>query len=120
MDNPISNNDENKWVDDRIANLTAPPGWKPNADEAFERVMRRRPSSGSRGLRLAMAGATLAVIGLVVTMLPWHMLWTPKEKTTTTPTELAASPVPAVPEPAAQQSTEQVEIQKYQAATQES
>ena len=79
MDNRTSNNDE-AWVEERIARLSPPAGWKPDADRALERLRRQHGSSRSmpRALRLSLAGATVGVIGVVVALLPWPMLWTPK------------------------------------------
>jgi TonB family protein len=77
MENPGYNNEENKWVEERIAGLTPPPGWRPDADRAFERVMQGKSASTSTGLRVLLAAATLAAIAVVLILLPWHMLWTP-------------------------------------------
>ena len=76
MENPGYNNEENKWVEERIAGLSSPPGWRPDADRAFERVMQGKPASTSTGLRVSLAAATLAAIAVVLALLPWHMLWT--------------------------------------------
>ena len=79
MDNPTFRNEENKWVEDRIARLSPPPGWKPDPDRAFERVMQEeRAASTSRGLRISLAAATLVLIAAILTLLPWNVLWTPK------------------------------------------
>lgn len=80
MDSQNSKNDETRWVEERMAQLCPPPGWKPDTDKAFERVLHRTtPAAMPRGARLAMAGATVAVIGLVLSQLPWQVLWKPKD-----------------------------------------
>src|SRR4026208_873468 len=100
MDNPSFNNDENKWVEDRIGKLSPPPGWKPDTDRAIERVLQREPASTSRGLRVSMAAGTLAVIAFVLTLLPWHVLWTPeKNETPVAAQHPAVAPTPASPTP---------------------
>jgi protein TonB len=76
MDNPGYNNEDNKWVEERIARLSPPPGWKPDADVAFERLMQGKPASKSRALRLSLAGVTLVAIAGIVALLPWQLLWT--------------------------------------------
>lgn len=93
MDNRTSNNDE-KWVEERIARLSPPLGWKPDADKAFERMIRQRgtPTSTPRVLRLSLAGATIAAIGVIVALLPWPMLWTPKTAGKTATNENLARP----------------------------
>ncbi len=79
MGNPSFSNDENKWVEDRIARLSPPPGWKPDPDRAFERVMQEeKAASTSRGLRISLAAATLVLIATILTLLPWNVLWTPR------------------------------------------
>src|SRR5688572_4606287 len=101
MDNPNFDSNEDKWVEDRIAKLSPPPGWKPDTEGAFERVIRQQPAAATRSLRLLMTGATLAVIGLVLTMLPWHMLWTPeKNENTVAAQQPAVAPAQASPDPA--------------------
>jgi TonB family protein len=88
MDSPGYNNDENKWVEERIARLSPPPEWRPDTDKAFERVLQRgKPKSLSSGPRLLMAGATIAVIAVVIVLLPWKALWRPEasERTAATP-----------------------------------
>lgn len=77
MENPGYNNEENKWVEERIARLSPPPGWRPDADRALERVMQGKPASTSTGLRVSLAAVTLSAIAVVLTLLPWHVLWTP-------------------------------------------
>jgi len=82
MDSQSYNND-NKWVEERIAKLSPPPGWKPDTDKAFETVAGRSTPAALRPVvRLSMAGATLAVIGVVIVLLPWKALWTPKSEST--------------------------------------
>jgi protein TonB len=93
MDNPGYNNDENRWVEERIARLSPPQGWKPDTDQAFERVMQRaKPAAMRPVIRLSMAGATIAVIGLVVVLLPWKALWTPKVSETSVAAQQTAPP----------------------------
>ena len=78
MDSQGYNNDD-KWVEERIAKLSPPSGWRPDTDKAFESLMQRTsPKPSSRGLRLSMAGATIAVIAVIVALLPWKALWTPE------------------------------------------
>src|SRR5688572_867429 len=86
MDNPGYNNNENQWVEERIAQLSTPAGWKPDPELAFEKIQQQHDNSGSmsRGLRLSLAGATLAITGVVVALLPWQALWTPRVTETTT------------------------------------
>src|SRR5262245_8085418 len=76
MDSPNSKTDE-KWVEDRLASLAPPAGWRPNTDRALE-SLQRRSSSTSRMMRFSMAGATLVAIAAVLALLPWHALCTPK------------------------------------------
>jgi TonB family protein len=49
-------------------------------------------------IRLSMAGATLAVIGVIVVLLPWKALWTPKASESTAPTQQAAQLPQTTPE----------------------
>ena len=100
MDNRTSNKDDNKWVEESIARLSPPSGWRPDADQAFERLMqqRRKPASISPVLRLSLAGATIAAIAVVVTLLPWQTLWAPKPDDKTVATEKLVEPA----QPAAQ------------------
>ena len=100
MDNRTSNNDDTKWVEESIARLSPPSGWKPEADQAFERMMqqRRTPASSSPLLRLSLAGAMIAAIALIVTLLPWQTLWAPKPEEKNVSTEKLAEHI----EPAAQ------------------
>ena len=79
MDNQNSTKSEDRWMDDRLASLTPPSNWEPHVDRALERVLQRQASRGeSRWIRLSMAGAALAATGVIVVMLPWSTLWTPK------------------------------------------
>jgi protein TonB len=95
MDSPGYNNEENKWVEERIARLSPPPEWRPDTDKAFERVLRRgKPKYLSSGPRVLMAGATLAVIAVVIVLLPWKALWTPEDS------ERTAAAAPQVTKPA--------------------
>src|SRR5687768_1733459 len=105
MDNPGYNNNENQWVEERIARLSTPAGWKPDPELAFEKIQQQHDKSGSmsRGLRLSLAGATLAITGVVVALLPWQALWTPRATETTaaakegSPTERLAEAAPPTP-----------------------
>jgi TonB family protein len=90
MDNPGYNNDETNWVDERLARLSPPPGWRPDTDKAVEDILQRaKPASMRPAVRLSMAGATLAVIGVIVVLLPWKALWTPKATESPTATQAA-------------------------------
>ena len=81
MDSQGYNNDD-KWAEERIAKLSPPPGWRPDAEKAFEDVLQRsKPAAMRPVVRLSMAAATIAVIGVVVVLLPWKTLWTPKDDT---------------------------------------
>jgi TonB family protein len=98
MDSQGYNNND-KWVEERIAKLSPPPGWRPDADKAFEDVLKRaKPAALRPAVRLSMAGATIAVIGVVVVLLPWKALWTPKDGESTAATQLAAGPQQTTPE----------------------
>ena len=100
MDNPSFSNDENKWVEDRIARLSPPPGWKPDPERAFERVMQeQRAASTSRGLRISLAAATLLLIAAILTLLPWNVLWTPRAAETIVAAQEPTTPAQTVPEP---------------------
>jgi TonB family protein len=83
MDNQ-THNTENAWVDIKVANLAPPVNWHPNTSRAYAQFLNRRgtdePKSSSSWVRLAMAAAVLASIGLVVTLLPWQALWKPAGK----------------------------------------
>lgn len=85
MDNRGYNNNEDQWVEDKIARLSAPAGWKPDPDRALEQMQEQyeKPGALSLGVRLSLAGATLAVIGVVVALLPWQALWTSNAKKST-------------------------------------
>ncbi len=100
MDSPSFSNDENKWVEDRIARLSPPPGWKPDPDRAFERVMQEeRAASTSRGLRISLAAATLVLIAAILTLLPWNVLWTPRAAETIVAAQEPTTPAQTDPEP---------------------
>lgn len=100
MDNPSFSNDENRWVEDRIARLSPPPGWKPDPERAFERVMQeQRAASTSRGLRLSLAAAMLVLIGAILTLLPWNLLWTPRAAESIVTAQEPTTPAQTVPEP---------------------
>ena len=78
MDNQ-THNSENAWVDSKVASLVPPGDWHPDSKRAFAQFLKRRDRHGAeaspRWIRLSMAAAILASIGLVVTLLPWHALW---------------------------------------------
>jgi TonB family protein len=105
MDNQ-THNSENDWVDIKVASLAPSGDWHPDSSRAFAQFQKRwaRPETESspRWIRLSMAAAILASIGLVVTLLPWHALWKPRVKDIS---RLTAGPMKAetrvvVPEPA--------------------
>src|SRR5262245_61855943 len=100
MDSPNSKTDE-KWVEDRLASLAPPAGWRPNTDRALE-SLQRRSSSTSRMMRFSMAGATLVAIAAVLALLPWHVLWTPKTSEPAVAAQQTAPPPQSdpVPQPA--------------------
>lgn len=101
MANQSYSNDEHKWIEDRIASLSPPTGFRPSVERAIERIMQQEKSaSNTRGLRLGMAVVTLAAIALVLTLLPWQMLWTPKTgKNTVSAQQAVTIPVPEPTEP---------------------
>src|SRR6185369_12084672 len=56
------------------------------------------PISSPRWIRLSMAAAILASIGLVVALLPWHALWRPAASGKSRPSsEIVLVPTPAPP-----------------------
>lgn len=75
MDNPTHNTD-NAWIDSKLAALVPPADWYPNSNRAYAQFLNRRdtdePKAGASWIRLSMAAAILAAIGLVVTLLPWR------------------------------------------------
>jgi len=83
MDNQ-AHNPENAWVDSKLAKLVPPGDWYPDSKRAYAQFLKRRDSkeaeSSSTWVRLSMAAAILASIGLVVTLLPWQALWKPAAK----------------------------------------
>jgi len=99
MDNQ-TNNSENAWVDSKVASLVPPGNWRPDSKDAFAQFLKRRDrqdaEASPRWIRLTMAAAILASIGLVVTLLPWHALWKPAAsgKGKTSQPEKAATPAP--------------------------
>ena len=100
MDNPSFSNDENRWVEDRIARLSPPPGWKPDPERAFERVMQEQgAASTSRGLRISLAAATLVLIAAILTLLPWNVLWPPRAAESIVTAQERTTPAPTVPVP---------------------
>jgi TonB family protein len=109
MDNQ-THNTETSWVDSKLAVLVPPADWYPNSNRAYTEFQKRRDGnkreSSSSWVRLAMAAAILASIGLVVTLLPWQALWKPAAKSAEvkvqTP-EPVKAPAPVAPKPAPQQ-----------------
>src|SRR5262252_3348318 len=97
MDSPNSKTDE-KWVEDRLASLAPPAGWRPNTDRALE-SLQQRSSSTSPTMRFSMAGITLAAIAVVVMLLPWHVLWTPKSNEPSVAAQQTAPPELKTSEP---------------------
>jgi hypothetical protein len=111
MDNQTHNTD-NAWVDSKLAVLVPPADWHPNSKRAYAEFLKRRdsnePEVSPSWVRLSMAAAILASIGLVVALLPWQALWKPAAKSAESKVETpepvkAATPV--VPEPAPQQTS---------------
>ena len=103
MDNPGFSNEDNQWVDNRIASLSPPPGWRPNADRAFEQIQQQSSAeSRTRGLRILMAAATLGVIAVTLTLLPWNLLWSSQKAESSASTQQTPEPakVEPLPEPA--------------------
>jgi TonB family protein len=100
MDNQ-KHNSENDWVENRVSSLVAPGDWHPDSKRAFAQFLQRRDrheaAASPRWIRLTMAAAILASIGLVVTLLPWHALWTPAESSKGRPSETVKSLTPAPP-----------------------
>ncbi len=98
MDSPTYKNDENHWVEERIANLTPPAGFKPDTERAYERVMaRRQPRSDSRRAQLLMAAAVLGAAGFVVALLPWHVLLKPDAGVNVSAVQAPQSKEPVAP-----------------------
>jgi TonB family protein len=106
MDNQ-THNSENAWAEKKVASLVAPGDWHPDSKRAFEQFLQRRDQheaeASPRWIRLSMAAAILASIGLVVTLLPWHALWKPgvegKSRSTAAPVKAETSVVVAEPPP---------------------
>jgi TonB family protein len=101
MDNQ-THNSENAWVETKVSRLAPASDWYPNSKRAYAEFLNRRERQGAdespRWIRLSMAAAILASIGLVVTLLPWQALWKPGAEDNS---RLTAGPVkPRVPEPA--------------------
>jgi protein TonB len=111
MDNQ-THNSENDWVDRNMASLAPPGDWYPDSSRTFAQFQKGRErhetESSPRWIRLTMAAAILASIGLVVALLPWHALWRPApEKKGATPVPVkveaplvASEPTPTPPPPA--------------------
>lgn len=96
MANQSYSNDEHKWIEDRIASLSPPTGFRPSVERAIERIMQQEKSASStKGLRVGMAVVTLAAIALVLTLLPWNMLWTTKTgKSAVSAQQPVTTPIP--------------------------
>jgi TonB family protein len=103
MDNQ-THNSENTWVDSKVASLVPPGDWHPDSKRAYAQILKLRDRQGTeaspRWIRLSMAAAILASIGLVVTLLPWHALWKPlaedKSKLTSGPVAETPAAVPVL------------------------
>ncbi len=99
MDNQ-PHNAESAWVDNKVALLVPPGDWHPDSKRAFAQFLNRRDrhegEASPQWIRLSMAAAILASIGLVVTLLPWHALWkpAPASKGITLEPEKATTPAP--------------------------
>jgi protein TonB len=107
MDNQ-THNSENDWIDNKMAILVPSSEWHPDSERALAQFLQRRDHHETEGsprwIRLSMAAAILASIGLVVTLLPWHALWKPAESSKGRPSETvkALTPAPLVqPQPSA-------------------
>lgn len=104
MDNQ-THKSENAWVDGKVASLAPPGDWYPDSSRAFAQFQKRRArhetESSPRWIRLTMAAAILASIGLVVTLLPWHALWksSAESKSRLTAGSIQAETRVVVPEP---------------------
>jgi TonB family protein len=99
MDNQTDNS-ENGWVENKVAILVPPQDWHPDSGRAFAQFLKRREGheteASPQWIRLSMAAAILALIGVVVALLPWHTLWklTPESKGKSLEPETAANPGP--------------------------
>jgi TonB family protein len=101
MDNQ-THNSEDAWVEGKLSGLIPPTDWYPDPKRAYARVLNRRESPGAgaspRWIRLSMAAAILASIGLVVALLPWHALWRPAASRKSRPSsEIVMATIPAPP-----------------------
>jgi protein TonB len=100
MDNQ-THNSENAWVENKVATLVPPDHWHPDSKRAFAQYLKRRDRheavASPRWIRLSMAAAILASIGLVVTLLPWHALWKHAESSKGRPSEIVKAAIPAPP-----------------------
>ena len=107
MDHRLSKPDTDSWVDERMANLDPSAEWKPDADLALDRLTRRKPALNAPWMRLAMTSTILAATVVVLVLLPWQRLWTPKPATTvaaktqTSPAEKPAEKAQETPAPEA-------------------
>ena len=104
MDNQ-THNSENDWVDRNMASLAPPGDWYPDSSRTFAQFQKGRErhetESSPRWIRLTMAAAILASIGLVVTLLPWNALWqsSAESKSRLTAGSIQAETRVVVPEP---------------------
>src|SRR5262245_13276391 len=79
MDNQNSNDSEVCWINERLASLTPPAHWQPRTERAFERVMQRQSNGAQqKWVRLSMTGVALTSAAIILVMLQWSTLWTPK------------------------------------------
>ena len=70
MDKNVNEQDTANWVDDRMADLSTPADWEPNADRAFETV--RNGACKAKDERRAWVWAAVGVsaVGLLMLALP--------------------------------------------------
>ena len=104
MDNQ-THNPENDWIDNRMASLAPAKEWHPDGRRALAQFKNRRDqvkaAASPRWIQLSMVAAVLVSIALVVTLLPWHVLWEGAKADRNLPTEPPKAATPeVVPEPA--------------------
>ena len=98
MESPSRKNEENRWIEDRIANLTPPAGFEPDTERAYERLMaRRQPRPDSRRAQLLMAAMVLGAATFVVAVLPWQVLWKPAAGVSVTAVQAQQPKEPVAP-----------------------
>ena len=102
MDNQISNESEDRWINDRLGKLAPPSNWQPHADRALERLMQRQRERHPRWVRLSMAGGVVVVVGVIVGMLPWTTIWKTEPKDPANQTAPVEAPREATPPIAAE------------------